>query len=80
MGKTPGVPCSPKGIPVVSYGAIMWPETLYHRDGALLYIAYVMRLYLGCTYPSWQVALQSVAIGNALGWLARPLVAEAVPW
>ena len=32
--------------------------------------------YLGCTYPCWQVALQSVAIANTLGWLAHPLVAE----
>ena len=43
------------------------PETLYHRDNALLYIAYVWNAYLGCTYPCRQVALQSVAIANTLG-------------
>ena len=31
---------------------------------------------MGCTYPRWQVALQSVAKANTLGWLACPLVAE----
>ena len=27
------------------------PETLYHRDDALLFIAYVMLINLACTYP-----------------------------
>ena len=43
----------------------MWSETLYHRDNALLYIAYICNGYLGCAYPCWQVALQSVAIDSS---------------
>ena len=39
-------------------------ETLYHRDDALLYIAYVMLIW-AAPIPAdrWQVALQSVALG-----------------
>ena len=49
---------------------------VYQRPYIIETMHYLCNAYLGCTYPCWQVALQSVAIANALGWLARPLVAE----
>ena len=51
------------------------PETLYHRDDAILYIAYVILIW-AAPIPADRGALQSVAIANTLDWLACPLVAE----
>ena len=48
-------------------GRCLLPETLYHRDDALLYIAYVMLIW-AAPIPAdrWHCA-QSVAIPNTLG-------------
>ena len=50
-------------------------ETLYYRDDALLYIAYIMLIW-ATPIPAdrWHCSLWAKA--NTLGRLARPLVAE----
>ena len=57
-------------------GSRGWEQRPYTIETMQSYVHYLCNAYLGCTYPCWQVALQSVAIAYTLGWLARPLVAE----
>ena len=58
--------CAPRGNTEPSLGIKSIPETLYHRDGALQYIAYVMLIW-AAPIP----ADRSVAIAN-LGLTGTP--------